>query len=111
MSAAGDKEELRRGDEIVHIVAFRDWSNLVEVVPDNEDGHFEGGEFGVGDIVSGEHGGEGALNDPGVFAGVVQDVAGDECGDLGRIGHEESVELFEFGFVLRSEEAGVPAGL
>jgi len=111
MAAAGNNEQPRMRDKRVHLFSQTERGDFVFRAPDNQDRHFEAGEKAIGGVFAGEHGGEGALNDPAILLGEAEDVAGDEVRDDGRVGHEERVELVEIGGGLRREETGIPGRL
>ena len=66
---------------------------------------------GVSGVAAAEHGVERAVHDPGVLAGDAQDVVSHEGRYLGRVRHEERVELVQFNRSGWREERGVPGRL
>ena len=87
-----------------------DGEDLVGGAPDDQDGHVEGGEVEVRCVVAGEHGGQGAVDDPGVLLGGADEVVREEGGDGWWVRGEERHEGVELGDVGGGEEVGVPSG-
>jgi len=110
MAAVGDDFELRLREQLVHGLALGERRDVVFCAPDDKHGHFELREQLVCGVFAREHGGEGAMNDPGTLIGDTENVPSYEGGHLRGMGHEQEVELIEFGGGGGREEMDIPGG-
>jgi len=108
VAAAGENCKFRLRHKLVDARALGERRNAVLGAPHQQHRHFELRQQIVGGVPAGEHGIDGAMNDPGVPVRIAYNVARDEARNFLRMGHQQRHQLVDLGGRLGRKEPRIP---